>query len=136
MVLARILICGIVLHLATDYLMASDPSTQRAKAALPTTRNSLGMDLVQIPAGKFMMGSDAGNFDEKPVHEVIISSSFWMATTDVTNAQYEQFDPLHRKLRGKNGISIDDDEAVVYVSCEEADRFSEWLTKRESRICE
>jgi sulfatase modifying factor 1 len=71
--------------------------------------NSLNMQLIQIPSGSFQMGSDAGDFDEKPIHTVTISKPFRMAATDVTNAQFEQFDPDHKKLRGKDGISTDDD---------------------------
>ena len=39
-----------------------------------------------------------------------------MGVTEVTNAQYEQFDPQHRNLRGKLGFSQDDNEAVLFVS--------------------
>ena len=101
-------------------------------ADAPTT-NSIGMTLVSIPAGKFQMGSVDGEFDEKPVHEVTISQPFFMSATEVTNAQYEQFDPKHRELRGKLGISRDDDEAVVFVSWEDAARFCKWLSQKESK---
>ena len=54
-----------------------------------------------------------------------------MGVTEVTNAQFEQFDPKHRALRGKMGFSKDDDEAVVFVSWHDAVRFCEWLSKKE-----
>lgn len=41
------------------------------------------MEFVRIKAGKFMMGSDAGGADEKPVHEVTISKDFWMMKVDI-----------------------------------------------------
>lgn len=37
-----------------------------------------------------------GDFDERPVHIVRITRPFWISATEVTNAQYEQFDPDHR----------------------------------------
>ena len=47
-------------------------------------------DFVYIPAGSFMMGSDAPEAypDEQPVHEVRLSQSFYMGATEVTQAQW------------------------------------------------
>src|SRR5262245_48185566 len=39
---------------------------------LSAMRNSLGMELVLIPTGEFMMGSDYYQADERPVHRVVI----------------------------------------------------------------
>ena len=80
-----------------------------------TYRNSLGMDLVRVEAGTFRMGISRaripsqlregrrfamyGDFDERPVHPVTISRSFYVGAFEVTNAQYEQFDPAHRARR-------------------------------------
>ncbi|HUT36394.1 MAG TPA: SUMF1/EgtB/PvdO family nonheme iron enzyme [Planctomycetota bacterium] len=96
--------------------------------------NSVEMKLVSIPAGSFQMGQEhGGDADERPVHRVIISTPFFLATTEVTNAQYEQFDPGHKRLRGKRGLSKGDDEAVVFVSWHDAMRFCEWLSKKEGK---
>ena len=111
----------------------------------PNPTNSLGMTFVPIEPGTFAMGNDArlpadlvrleyrstGDFDERPVHEVTISKGFRMAATPVTNAQYEQFDPAHSKLRGKLGFSKEDDEAIVFVSWDEAVAFCRWLSEKE-----
>jgi formylglycine-generating enzyme required for sulfatase activity len=72
-----------------------------------------------------------GDFDEKPVHKVNIGRAFYMGAFEVTNAQYEQFDPSHRALRGQNGFSNEDNEAVVFVSWHEAKAFCDWLSKTE-----
>ncbi|MCP4196003.1 MAG: hypothetical protein GY762_02540, partial [Proteobacteria bacterium] len=40
--------------------------------------NRIGMKLVYIPAGDFMMGSNDGASNEKPVHKVTISKGFYM----------------------------------------------------------
>lgn len=49
------------------------------------------------------MGSDGlgEDFDEAPIHQVVISRPFRMGITEITNAQYESFRPEHRALRGK-----------------------------------
>ena len=105
--------------------------------AMPETlTNSIGMTLVRIEPGRFEMGqAEGGDFDERPVHTVTITKPFHMASTEVTNAQYEQFDPAHRDLRGKRGLSKDDDEAVVFVSWHEAVAFCEWLSQKEGKPC-
>jgi formylglycine-generating enzyme required for sulfatase activity len=95
--------------------------------------NSLGMTMVRIEPGSFEMGSAGGDWDERPVHEVTISRSFVMSATEVTNAQYEQFDPDHRQLRGKLGFSKEDGEAVVFVSWEQATAFCKWLGDKEGK---
>ena len=81
--------------------------------------------MVEIPAGSFYMGSDGlgEDFDEAPIHQVVISRPFRMGITEITNAQYESFRPEHRALRGKNGVSLEDDEAVVNVSYSDAVAF-------------
>ena len=96
------------------------------------TTNSLGMTLIEVPAGSFRMGSDEGEFDERPVRIVTLRRPFLMAATEVTNAQYEQFDRAHRALRGARGLSREDQEPVLFVSWNEAARFCEWLSRREN----
>ena len=118
-------------------------------AEMPTAgkhTNSIGMDLVRIEPGSFVMGQDnvplsmdvagkahriQGGFDERPAHPVTITAPLYMGAYEVTNAQYERFDPEHRKLRGKLGFSKQDDEAVVFVSWRDAMRFCEWLSEEE-----
>jgi len=53
-----------------------------------TWRNSLGMEFVLVPAGQFMMGSDKGDDDEKPVHEARISKPFYLGQYEVTQGQW------------------------------------------------
>ena len=100
--------------------------------AEPVITNSLGMKLVRIEAGSFLMGQADGQYDERPVHQVALSRPFYMSAMEVTNAQYEQFDPKHRELRGMH-ISQDDEEAVVNVSWHDAMRFCAWLSEKEGK---
>ena len=93
--------------------------------------NSVGMRMVRVEPGAFLMGSRDGDLDEEPPHVVEITRPFYAGAFEVTNAQYEQFDPNHRALRGKLGFSNDDDEAVVFVSWHDAVAFTEWLSERE-----
>ena len=109
-------------------------SAVRAAEDGKTMVNSIGMRLVRIEPGQFTMGSPSGgDFDERPVHPVRITRPFFMGATEVTNAQYEQFDPEHRKLRGRLGFSTKDDEAVIFVSWHDAERFCHWLADKEGK---
>jgi formylglycine-generating enzyme required for sulfatase activity len=121
------------------FLVAFAPGTASAASAQPLP-NSIGMELITIPGGHFHMGEAAGakwmeggEWDESPVHEVEISRPFSMSATEVTNAQYERFDPKHRTLRGKEGFSKADDEPVLFVSWNEAVAFCAWLGKKENK---
>ena len=49
-----------------------------------------GQTLVAVPTGSFMMGSEDGFNNEKPVHEVTIDG-FWIGQCEVTNDQYAAF---------------------------------------------
>lgn len=94
------------------------------------------IQMVEIPAGSFYMGSNGlgENFDEAPIHKVFITHSFRMGTTEITNAQYEAFDPQHRKFRGNNSLSsTEDDDAVVNVSYTDAVAFCKWLSRKEGK---
>jgi len=109
-------------------------------AAEPIT-NSIGMKLVPISSGAFLMGQDGpaadynvkkhaekfddADWDEKPAHRVNISGAFHIGTTEVTLSQYRQFQPKHAGERGAA------DDAVTGVSWNDAVKFCEWLSKKE-----
>ena len=114
-----------------------------------THTNSLGMQFVRIEPGNFMMGSENaslsdeltankphlrdGDWDEQPVHQVTLTTPFYIGIFQVTNAQYAAFNPKHSDLKSLQnvGFSRDDDEAVVFVDWHDATRFCEWLSEKE-----
>ena len=57
--------------------------------------NSIGMKLVLIPAGEFLMGSPDSDKDasdeEKPQHRVRITRPFYLGATEVTAGQFRRF---------------------------------------------
>ena len=111
-----------------------------------TRANSIGLTLAPIPAGTFQMGQaerqksfknpwnaekDTGaDWDEAPLRQVKITHPFLMGTTEVTNAQYEQFDPKHRRASKTDSA---DDDAVVHVSWDDANAFCQWLSTKEGK---
>lgn len=48
-------------------------------------------EMVEIPKGSFLMGSDMGRDDEKPQHRVIIENNFSVGKYEVTRRQYVFF---------------------------------------------
>jgi serine/threonine-protein kinase len=46
-----------------------------------------GMEMVYVPAGDFLMGSEDGGSNEKPQHTVTLDA-YWIDQTEVTNALY------------------------------------------------
>ncbi|MEO6392019.1 MAG: SUMF1/EgtB/PvdO family nonheme iron enzyme [Pyrinomonadaceae bacterium] len=59
-----------------------------APAVGQTYQDGNGIDFVYVPAGNFLMGSTLSD-DEKPVHRVMISTSFYMGKYEVTQAQWK-----------------------------------------------
>jgi uncharacterized protein (TIGR02996 family) len=62
------------------------------RPCVPILNNSIGMQLVLIPPGKFLMGSpedEAERYpDEGPQHEVEISQPFYLGMLPITQEQY------------------------------------------------
>jgi len=87
-----------------------------------------GMQLVYVPAGSFMMGSEDGNSDEKPVHEVYLDA-YWIDRTEVTNAMFERFVEAtgHDARPGwRITASGKADHPVRYVNWFDADAYCRW----------
>jgi len=119
------------------------------QAAADTFTNSIGIAFKRIEPGGFEMGFGRkqlsgnlvvrkghfknGDFDERPAHRVTISKPFYMGVCEVTNAQYEMFDPEHKRFRGRAGFCVEDDEAVVFVSWHDAVHFCDWLSRKEHK---
>ena len=105
--------------------------------------DSVKMEFMPVPAGHFMMGSNEGEEDERPVRRVEFQRPFWMAKTEVTNQQYNQFKEIlseegvdsQNKNLEKNEIPMPRgaEYPVSYVSWTDAMNFCKWLTKKERR---
>ena len=99
----------------------------------------LSMELVQIPAGEFVMGAAAGLPDEGPPSRVDVARSFWMGRFEVTNAEFARFDPSHdSRVESRHGMQFGvrgfyvngPRQPVVRVSWEQAMAFCRWLSEK------
>jgi len=68
-------------------------ASPRARQAEPLTlqAGNVAFEFVLIGAGRFRMGCDSGDSDERPVHEVAIAHDFHLLRTEVTVQQFEAF---------------------------------------------
>jgi iron(II)-dependent oxidoreductase len=92
-------------------------------------------ELVLIPGGEFLMGSDSEG-DHGPVHKVHVDS-FYMDRYEVTNVQYQRFceETGHRlpEFWGMDGFRCGPDHPnhpVVGVNWYDAGMYAEWCGKR------
>jgi len=85
------------------------------------------VEMVAIPGGSFKMGSADAHPDEAPVREVTVGT-FAIGKFEITNAQYEAFDPAHRSMR--DDFSWRDSDPVIYVAWTDAAKYCNWLSAR------
>jgi formylglycine-generating enzyme required for sulfatase activity len=73
---------------------AGRPATPAVSGRAPRlVTNSIGLELVWIPAGQFQMGSpptEQGHSDKESQHEVKITRAFYLGKYEVTQGQYEK----------------------------------------------
>ncbi|MFH1737655.1 MAG: SUMF1/EgtB/PvdO family nonheme iron enzyme, partial [bacterium] len=105
--------------------------------------NSIGLRMIPIQPGVFRMGTlnptpsdllgglellPGGDWDERPVRRVELTSGFYMSETEVTIEQFKLFRPDYE-------LSDHFAPYVCSVSLEDAAAFCEWLTEKERRPC-
>jgi formylglycine-generating enzyme required for sulfatase activity len=106
--------------------------------------NSIGMKLIRILPGSFVMGQDGPatdyqmtkhpeefhkrEWDESPTHRVTLTQPFHLGATEVTLGQWREYKPGFRRDNGA------DDEAVRDISWLEANAFCQWLSTKEGRV--
>ena len=114
--LSRLLLAGATLLLAAD----RKPFDPAAREYI----NSIGIRFLRVPAGSFSMGSDSGDYDERPVHQVTISHDFFLSETEITAAQFQEFRMDYQDVGRFPPYATG-------VSWNSAVAFSEWLTRKE-----
>jgi len=122
---------------------AAEAATRQQAAGRVTEQTvSLGegisLKLALIPAGEFMMkGTPAGKAAATKIEQ-----PYWIATCEVTNEQFQQFDATHdSRVESKNAYQFgihgyplnQPEQPVVRVSWNEANAFCRWLSEKTGR---
>jgi formylglycine-generating enzyme required for sulfatase activity len=96
----------------------------REQRKLVSSNNTIGMQFVTLPAGTFQMGSSKSP-TARPVHSVTLDA-FEIGSTEVTNAQFEQF--MKRTRSEESSLS---NGPVTGVTRKDVLRFAAWLSKKD-----
>jgi len=119
----------------------AEPATPRAPSPISipqspvsnllTLTHPLHLELIRIPAGEFLMGSDPAKDkdaqgNEQPQHRVYVSE-FYIGKYPVTNTQYAVF----QKIKIPSGK---ENHPVIIVSWNDAVAFCEWLRKETGEL--
>jgi sulfatase modifying factor 1 len=114
--------------------VAPEQIAEAKKYGVPVAfENDLGMRLVLIPAGTFLMGSpedEEGRGDDETQHEVTITKPFYMSIFEVTNGQYRKFKSAHDSGEYRGYSRSGDRQPVVKVTWEDVTAFANWLSPR------
>ncbi|MBL0708550.1 MAG: formylglycine-generating enzyme family protein, partial [Sulfurimonas sp.] len=104
--------------------------------------------MVKIKAGSFMMGSNSGDDDEKPVHKVTIKKDFYIGKYEVTikeykkftndtNSNYPEWEEEGNKYNIKTGSSnyykkmcFDNNCPIMGMSWNNVKKYTKWLSKK------
>ncbi len=95
-----------------------------------------GREMIQVPEGPFTMGSQEGDPDEAPQHQVYLKT-FYIDKKEVMQADYDRF--LRMTKRAKPGFPVFEDDQTkilkpelpaIGVSWSDADAYCRWAGKR------
>src|ERR1051326_5384842 len=123
---------------------ALKPIQRPAQAPQRIWKSPDGTIFREIPAGEFIMGGTK-HPDERPVHKVRISRSFFLASTLVTNAQFSEFRRVTR-YRGEHRNFVlhlrkdhfepewkDPNAPVVFLTWRDAKEYILWRCEKDNR---
>ena len=100
---------------------------------LPSVTNSIGMELIELPAGKFTMGSPEDEKDREEAEaqvSVTLTKSFTLGKTEVTQGQWQSVMGTE-PWTGQKNVQADKDCPATYVSWGDATEFCKRLTDLE-----
>jgi len=125
--------------LPTSQAVALSMDTIQLPAVASQVSPRDGMELVQIPAGEFLMGANNTDSDEKPQHKVRLDV-YWIDKLEVTNGQYAQCvldgkceEPKDKTSNTRKvyfGNPAYDNFPVIHVNWSQAQVYCAWAGRR------
>lgn len=99
-----------------------NPTTAPVQALFP--------EMVLVGAGTFLMGSEAGYENERPVHLVQITRSFYIAHHETTFEAYDRFCDETRRGRPDDRGWGRGRQPVIHVDWYDATDYCNWLSEK------
>ncbi len=101
----------------------------------PVIHTAAGQEMRLVPGGRLRMGAprrEPGRRPNEVEREVVLTRPFYIATQEVSNQSFREFDLAH--LSGKAGaVTLElDHHPVVRVSWAAAARYCNWLSDKDS----
>ena len=87
----------------------------------------------KVEAGSFQRGSDSGDNDEKPVHQVTLSKDYYMGETEVTQALWYAVmgqSPTSDGYKWESKYGYGDNYPAYYISYEDCQKFIRKLNEK------
>ena len=98
--------------------------------AVMEKESDVSSGMVLVEGGTFEMGSEHGSSDEKPVHQVSVSS-FFIDKYEVTVGQYHQFcTSTGRSMPSAPSWGWQENHPIVNVTWDDASAYAQWAGKR------
>jgi len=97
-------------------------------------RTSQGHTLKLFSAGKFTMGSsrrEQGRRSNETLHDVELKRPFYIATSEISNAQFTAFLATHNSSKYKDNDLTAANLPVVNVTWEDTARYCNWLSEKD-----
>ncbi len=117
--------------------------------ALPVFKNSVSMELLEIPKGDFQMGcSDSDpscDEDELPARKIKIDAPFYFGKYEITKGEFSRFISetnyqtdaqtlgFANTWRNCQGMKQKENHPVICVSWNDAKAFTVWLSQKEGK---
>jgi formylglycine-generating enzyme required for sulfatase activity len=108
-----------------------------AQASRPPERitSPQGVELKLIAPGRFTMGASRrvpGRRANETLREVVLTRPYYLAVREVTNREYRAFKASHRSGIVGSATLETDHHPVVRVTWDDAARYCNWLSEKES----
>ncbi len=114
----------------TSYLESD--STKSRQTVPPVDIDFVAPVMVALPAGSFLMGSEDGEADERPVHNVVVEA-FSMSKHEVTVEQYQVFALATGRLAPQY-LPQERNLPVTNVSWHDAIAYADWLSIKTQKL--
>jgi formylglycine-generating enzyme required for sulfatase activity len=111
------------------------PEQEQAIRTPPVIQTAKGQEMRLIQGGRLRMGAsrrEPGRRPNEALRDVELKRPFYVAIHEVTNAQFEEFNPTHQSGTAGAATLELDNHPVVNVSWAAAARYCNWLSEKDS----